>query len=157
VFYPIAGYEFLPFASPQSEALAAGFCYRYEALAMDVEGRIVDVLSDSVTILDTIRPTIRSRTPRPNATNVSTPTSMKVVFSEPVKGVRSSTLRLKNLTTGLWVGTRVTYSASTRTATINPNLLMLRGNRYAVYATSGIRDLSGNSLAATNWSFRTQR
>jgi len=82
---------------------------------------------------------------------------MKVVFSEPVKGVRSSTLRLKNLTTGLWVGTRVTYSASTRTATINPNLLMLRGNRYAVYATSGIRDLSGNSLAATNWSFRTQR
>jgi subtilisin family serine protease len=157
LFYPIVDYAVMPLTSPQTQALPAGFCYRYEALAMDVEGRIADVLSESVTILDTVRPTIRSRTPRANATNVARSTSIRVLFSEPVRNVSATSLRLKNLTTGLWVSTRVTYSPSTRMATIDPNLSMLRGNRYAVYATSRIRDLSGNTLAATNWSFRTQR
>jgi hypothetical protein len=53
------------------------------------------------------------------------------------------------------VTTRVTYNASTRTATIDPALSMFHGHRYAVYASSRIRDLSGNALTATHWSFRT--
>jgi hypothetical protein len=80
---------------------------------------------------------------------------MRVVFSEPVRGISRTTLRLKNLTTGRWVTARVTYNAATRTATFDPALSMFHGHRYAVYATSGIRDLSGNTLAATHWSFRT--
>ncbi|HEY7735422.1 MAG TPA: S8 family serine peptidase [Candidatus Limnocylindrales bacterium] len=152
---PYVDFAIFPLDAPQAQRLAAGFCYRYEALAMDQDGRIADVLSESVSILDLVRPTIRAHSPRSNATGVGTRTSMRVVFSEPVKGVSGATLRLKNLTTGRWVTTRVTYNASTRTATIDPALSMFHGHRYAVYASSRIRDLSGNALTATHWSFRT--
>jgi subtilisin family serine protease len=150
-------YVIMPLVGPRNQTLATGFCYRYVALAIDTEGRIADALSYAVTVLDLTRPAITSRNPRANATNVGQARDVKVVFSEQVKGISASTLRLKNLTTGRWVNAKVTYSASTRTATIDPTLLMYRGNRYAVYATSGIRDLAGNRLAATNWSFRTAR
>jgi hypothetical protein len=79
------------------------------------------------------------------------------VFSERVKGVSGKTLRLKNLTTGLYVRAKVSYSSSKRTATINPTLNMFGGTRYRVYVRSGITDLSGNKLATTHWTFRTRR
>jgi subtilisin family serine protease len=154
---PYDDFSILLLEAPQAQRLAAGFCYRYEAIAMDQDGRIADVLSESVAILDRVRPTIRAHTPRSNATGVGTRTSIRVVFSEPIKGVSRTTLRLKNLTTGRWVTARVTYNATTRTATVDPALSMFHGHRYAVYASTGIRDLAGNRLAATHWSFRTAR
>ena len=114
-------------------------------------------IREPVTIVDTTRPTIRSRSPGPGAVGVSPKTVIRVKFSEPVRGVSSTTVRLKNLSSGLWVRVKVTYSASTRTATIDPVLWMFRGTKYAVYATSGIHDLSGNALANTHWSFTTAR
>jgi hypothetical protein len=69
--------------------------------------------------------------------------------------VSGSTLRLKNLSTGLWVRAKVTYNAAKRTATIDPAKAMFHGRRYAVVVVRGIKDPSGNRLAATSWSFRT--
>jgi hypothetical protein len=77
------------------------------------------------------------------------------VFSEPVRGASTSTLRLRNLTTGRWVNVKVTYSPSTHSAIIDPILWMFRGERYAVYVLAGIRDTYGNALLATHWSFKT--
>jgi hypothetical protein len=151
---PPTGFSILSYGSPRAQNVRAGYCYVYEVLAMDTEGRIADVLSDPITVLDVVRPTIRSRTPAANATGVAPSRTIRVTFSEPVRGVSRTTLRLKNLTTGLWVNTKVSYDADTRTASIDPAFLMIRGNRYAVYATSGIEDRSGNSLRSTNWSFR---
>ena len=149
---------FLDFASPIHETgLPAGFCYRWDAIAIDEEAQLAETLSERVSIVDRISPTIKSRTPKSGATGVSTRTSVKVVFSEPVRGVSGSTLRLKNLTTGLLVRAKVTYKASTRTATINPNKSMFHGHRYAVVVLRGIKDPSGNRLAPTSWSFRTSR
>ena len=67
---------------------------------------------------------------------MTTGTSIKIVFTEPVKGVSGSTLRLKNLSTGLWVRAKVTYNATKRTATIDPTIVdvpraSLRGRRAA--------------------------
>ncbi len=145
------------FTSPIHETgLTAGFCYRWDALAIDEEAQLAETLSPPVTILDLTKPKIKSRTPSPGATSVSTGTSIKIVFSEPVKGVSGSTLRLKNLTTGLWVRAKVTYNALKRTATIDPSLLMFQGRRYAVFVQNGISDPSGNRLKVTTWSFRTR-
>ena len=145
------------FVTPIHErGLAAGFCYRWDALAIDEEAQLAETLSPPVTIVDLTRPSIKSRTPAPGATRVTTGASIRIVFSEPVKGVSSSTLRLKNLSTGLWVRAKVTYNAARRTATIDPSLLMFHGRRYAVVVERGISDPSGNRLRTTTWSFKTR-
>jgi hypothetical protein len=151
-------YEILPFTSPTDDSgLRPGFCYRYEALAIDENSEFADVVSEPVTIVDHTRPRIHSRSPRPGASHASVKASPRVVFSEPVHGVSGTTLRLKNLTTNRWVKVRVTYDPRTLTATINPVRWMFRGERYAIYALPGIRDGSGNRLLATHWSFTTSR
>lgn len=145
------------FVSPIHEtALAAGFCYRWDALAIDEEAQLAETISAPVTVVDLTKPRIRSRTPASGATSVSTGASIKIVFSEPVKGVSGSTLRLKNLTTGLWVRAKVTYNAAKHTATIDPSLHMFHARRYAVVVQRGITDPSGNRLNSMIWSFRTR-
>lgn len=149
---------FLELLSPTVESgLSPGACYRWTILAVDEESQIADATSAAVRVVDTTRPTITGRSPGRSATGVPRTASVKITFSEPVRGVSSSTLRLKNLQTGLWVRAKVTYSASKRTATIDPSMTMFRNARYGVYVLSGIRDLSGNRLATTSWSFRSRR
>jgi subtilisin family serine protease len=151
-------YTILPFVSPTADSgLVPGSCYRYEALAVDENGEFGDVISQPVTIVDRIRPFIRSHVPAAGATRVSPKASLKVVFSEPVSRVSATTLRLRNLSTGRWVRVRVTYDPARRSATIDPSRWMFRGQRYAVYALSDIRDGSGNRLRATHWTFTTHR
>jgi subtilisin family serine protease len=157
-FEPYDDVVLLDFVSPIRETgLRAGSCYRWDALAIDEEAQLAESVSPRVSIVDRTSPTIRSRTPKARATGVSTRASVKVAFSEPVTGVSGSTLRLKNLSTGLWVRAKVTYNASTRTATIHPTKSMFHGRRYAVVIVRGIRDRSGNRLSPTRWVFRTSR
>lgn len=146
----------LDFTSPIHETgLAAGFCYRWDALAIDEDAQLAETVSPPVRIVDQTRPRIKSRRPASGATNVSSHASIKIVFTEPVKGVSGSTLRLKNLSTGFWVRAKVTYDASKRTATIDPTKSMFHGRRYAVFVFRGIKDPSGNRLTPATWSFRT--
>ncbi len=148
----------LEFVSPTTDSgLSPGACYRWMALGIDEEAQIAIVTSAPVKVVDITEPTIKSRSPRPSATGVPRTTSVRITFSEPVKGVSSTTLRLKNLRTGLWVRAKVSYSAATRTATLDPVLSMYRDQRYAVFVFRGVRDLSGNRLATATWSFRTRR
>lgn len=155
---PIDDYIVLDFINPTVDTgLRPGFCYRYEAIAIDENGEIADVVSESVTINDHVRPTIRKRTPHAGAHDVAAKASLTVVFSEPVSGVSTFTLRLRNLATGKWVRARVSYDPETFVATIDPTLWMIRGAHYAVYATSGIHDGSGNRLLAVHWSFSVHR
>jgi subtilisin family serine protease len=154
----IFDYMVLSFDSPVTDTgLKPGFCYRWEALAFDENGEFGDAVSESVTIVDHVRPRIQSRTPRPGQARVSRKASPRIVFSEPVTGVSTTTLRLKNLSTGRWVRARVTYDQATTTATIDPTLWMLPGRRYGVYVSSAIRDGSGNHLIAVHWAFAVRR
>jgi subtilisin family serine protease len=150
-------FQILGLDSPMVDTgLEVGACHRYELLVVDADGEVVDITSDSVSVVDHTRPTVVSHTPNSAATGVSRTSSVKIVFSESVKGVSSKTLRLKNLSSGLWVKAKVTYSGSTRTAVINPMNSMFRGGHYAVYIESGISDISGNTLTARHWTFRTK-
>ncbi len=147
----------LDFVSPILDTgLATGACYRWTVIGIDEEGQIAIATSAGVKVVDRTKPTIRSRNPNANATGVVRSTSVKVTFSEPVRGVSSTTVRLKNLRTGSWVRAKVTYAAGSRTATLDPTLSMFRNERYGVFVSSTIRDPSGNRLSATSWSFRTR-
>ncbi len=102
---------------------------------------------------DTTRPTIVSRSPGPNAAGVSGGTTIRIRFSEPVKGVSGSSIQLVNTSGGWTVRSSVSYNASTRTATLNPALNMYPSTTYRVSILTGITDRAGNRLASTTWTF----
>ncbi len=103
---------------------------------------------------DTSRPRIASRSPGANATSVAGGTTIRIRFSEPVRGVSGSTIKLVNVAGGWVVRSTVRYNASTRTATLDPRLNMYPGTQYRVQILSGITDAAGNRLATTSWTFR---
>jgi len=49
----------------------------------------------------------------------------------------------------------VTYNATTHVVSINPNATLPANTQFTVRLTSGITDIAGNPLTATQWSFRT--
>jgi hypothetical protein len=52
----------------------------------------------------------------------------------------------------------VTYNATTRVATLNPNATLAANTRFTATLTGGaaaIRDAGGNPIPTTSWSFTT--
>ncbi len=104
---------------------------------------------------DTTAPTITGRTPGVNATGFSTTGNISVTFSEAVQGVSGTTFTLRNAA-GTAVPAAVTYSTTTRVATLDPTSTLPSDARYTVALTggaTGIRDVAGNGLASTTWAF----
>jgi Ca2+-binding RTX toxin-like protein/methionine-rich copper-binding protein CopC len=100
-------------------------------------------------------PVITGRTPAANATNVATNSNITATFSEPVTGVTANTFRVTD-SAGQAVPAAVSYSAVTRTATLNPNANLLTNTTYTVALTNGIQNAQGGALPATTWNFTTE-
>jgi hypothetical protein len=96
-----------------------------------------------------------TRTPGINATGVSRTANVTVTMSEAVSGVANGTFALRNAATGALVSYAVSYNASTRTATLNPNVTLAANTRYTASMSSSIKDAAGNTLAGGSWSFTT--
>jgi hypothetical protein len=56
---------------------------------------------------------------------------------------------------GATIAATVSYNATTRVATLNPNANLAADTRYTVTLTTGIRDAARNTLAQNTWSFVT--
>lgn len=108
-------------------------------------------------VLDTTAPRIIHRTPASGATGVSRTPTVRVVFSEPVKGVSASTVRLIDLATGKVVAARVTYVSSSRTAVLVPRVRLAARHLYRVSVSSAVTDRTGNHLAGSSTRFTTRR
>ena len=109
---------------------------------------------------DTSAPTVTARSPGSNATGSSRTANITATFSEPVTGVSGSTFTLKNTSTGATITAVVSYNATTRVATLNPNTTLASRTKFTVTLTGGaaaIRDAAGNPLTTTTWSFTTGR
>lgn len=104
---------------------------------------------------DATRPTISGRLPSSGATGVSRTSTVKARFSEAVKGVTGTTFRLRDTVTGSYVAATVSYDAATHRAALDPSITLARGRTYQVVVRYGIRDLAGNSIVTTTWSFKT--
>jgi len=101
---------------------------------------------------DFTAPYLTARTPAPNKTGVSRVANVVVTFSEMIYGYSAGF--------SLWRGTTkisatVTYNATTRTATLNPNSTLAAGVTYTVKVTGAIKDGARNQLKATSWKFKT--
>ncbi|MEJ0084588.1 MAG: DUF4082 domain-containing protein [Pseudomonadota bacterium] len=112
--------------------------------------------------VDTVGPTVTTRTPAAGATSVSPSTPIRALFSESVDPatVTSSTFEVRDATNALVAGT-LSYSASALTATFTPSTALNNATTYTVTVRGGasdprIKDVAGNAMAATaSWSFTT--
>jgi hypothetical protein len=126
--------------------------YRATATMIDAAGK-TSTSSRLFTVLPP-RPTILSRTPASGATGIPRDVRPSVTFDLAVKGVSTSTIRLRDVSAGVWVSASMSYDATHHRATLRPAAILGAGRTYRLYVTSGISSLAGRAISATNWSFR---
>jgi hypothetical protein len=99
-----------------------------------------------------VAPTVTARTPASGALSVSQTANLTATFSEAVTGVSGTTFQLRLGTT--LVPAVVSFNPLTRVATLNPSVT-LTADRVYTATLSGIRDIAGNTMATSTWSFTT--
>ena len=77
-------------------------------------------------------------------------------FSEPVRNVSRSTMKIYVQGREDAQTARVTLSSDGKTATLNPKYNLRAGKYYTVKLSSAITDRRGNRLAATAWKVRAK-
>ncbi|MFM9919945.1 Ig-like domain-containing protein [Lacisediminihabitans sp. H27-G8] len=123
--------------------------YAYRVTAWNAAGNTVS----APVLTAATSPQVTARNPLPGATGVATSIRPTVTFNEAVTGVSNATFTLKQGATA--VPATVTYSAATRTATLTPTRALTADKPYTLSLTTAIKNVSGGSVAATNWSFLT--
>jgi hypothetical protein len=105
---------------------------------------------------DTTPPTITSRTPASGATGVAIGSSIAATFIEAVQSgtLTGTTFTLKN-SAGTSIAGTVTYDSTSKTAALKPSGNLAYSTSYTTTLTNGIKDIAGNALATTSWSFTT--
>jgi hypothetical protein len=103
-------------------------------------------------------PTVSARTPASGATAVSRTANITATFGEVVSGVGATTFTLKDAVTGAAITATLSRNGTTNQWILHPNPTLAANTRFTVTLTGGagsIRDLAGNPLATTSWSFTT--
>lgn len=103
---------------------------------------------------DRTAPTITFRDPTAGATGVPVDATLSARFSEPVEGVTTSTMQLRD-PRGRLIAATVSFTPWERTARLTPNEPLQPGTRYRLTLTSAIKDWSGNKFAGASWSVET--
>jgi hypothetical protein len=120
------------------------------------------VWSFTTVAADTTAPTVTAISPGSGATSVSRTANVTATFSEAMDPatINTTTVQLRNSSNTLIAAT-VTYNATSRVVTLNPNSTLSAFARYTVTIRGGttdprVKDLAGNALGANRtWSFTT--
>lgn len=128
------------------------------ASVKDVGGN--PIAAKSWTFITGPRPTVTTRSPAAGATKVARTSTVSATFSEAVTGLpttaaSTTAFTLKNNTTGATTSSSVLYSSSTGTATLTPGGSLAASTTYTVTVTGAVKDVAGNPLTATSWTFTT--
>jgi hypothetical protein len=112
----------------------------------------------TITTLDVTPPTVASTVPADGATGVSVTAPITAKFSEPmdISSISGTTFTLKTTTGSTPVAGTVTFDNATSTATFTPSASLLGNTSYTATITTGVKDVSGNAMAANKvWTFTT--
>jgi hypothetical protein len=115
------------------------------------------LVSESWAFTTAAAPTVTARTPGAGSTGVAVGSNITATFSTAVQGVTGSTFLVKSAS-GQVIPAAVTYSATTRTATLDPAVTLLSDTKYTatlIGGTAAIRDAAGTPLTGTSWTFTT--
>ncbi len=103
-------------------------------------------------------PTVAPLAPANNATGVAVASNITSTFSEAMVATTINgtnvNLRLGTTATGTLIASVVSYNATTRVVTLNPNANLAADTRYTLRIT-GATDTAGNPVAATSRTFLT--
>lgn len=114
--------------------------------------------STSWTFLAGLRPILQTWNVIPNATGVTTSTTLVMGFSEAITGIDTSTFTLKVRSTGALVPSTIARLGGTNTWILTPISQLAPATQYRLMLTGGtaaIRDLAGNPLSSMAWNFTT--
>jgi len=101
---------------------------------------------------DTTPPTVSSKSPAADATDVAVDTVITATFSE---GMDASTITASSFTVA-GVSGSVSYNSGTCTATFTPSADLATSTTYTATLSTAITDANGNPLASVySWSFTT--
>ncbi len=111
----------------------------------DIEGGWTLTLS---TISDTTAPKVTRVVPQEGATGIAPGANVRAVFSEAMRArsINTNTVKLFNTATNTQIDAVVSYDASTKKATLDPNANLRSGVRYKAVVSTGAKDKAGNRL-----------
>ncbi len=109
---------------------------------------------------DTTPPTVTLLNPANLATGVCLQKRVNATFSEAMDPstitTATMTLQLTGPPAGALIGGTITYDAPSKVATFTPTSALLASTNYTATITTGVKDLTGNTLASNKvWSFTT--
>ena len=107
-------------------------------------------------VRDTKPPAVAARVPASGEPWAVPSTIARATFNEPVVGVDGGAFTLTRSSNGHREQASVSYSSSSRTATLRPDQALAPG-WYVARLSGGISDRAGNALPARSWSFRVTR
>jgi hypothetical protein len=121
------------------------------------------VWSFTTVAADTTAPTVTGVTPQNGATGVGRNVNVTATFSEAMDAttINGNTVQLRNPSNTLIAAT-VTYNATSRVVTLNPNSSLSSLTTYTVTIRGGstdprVKDVAGNAMGANRtWSFTTR-
>ncbi len=123
--------------------------YTWRVTAKDPSRNVLGLSGWRTFYVDGTAPKVVSYTPKSAARRT---TNVTATFSEAVKGVSGTTVRLYLGKSK--VRAKVTYSASKRRATLNPRGYLKRGRTYTMKVSGAIKDSNGNAVVAKKWTVR---
>jgi len=105
-------------------------------------------------LADVIPPSIVSRTPTNGAPSIAINTNATVTFNETMDAstINASNITLAPTAGGPAVAASVTCNNPCTTATLDPAADLLNNTSYTLTVTTGVKDVAGNTLAATSTS-----
>ncbi len=121
----------------------------------DLAGNPLSPKSFSFTTGDHIAPTVINVHPAGYSTGIWRGVNPRVRFSEDVRGVSTTTIRLWNMRTGLRVSVAIRYDTTTHIATIDPAHQLAAMTWYRVQVQSLIHDPTGNPVGTYYFKFQT--
>lgn len=99
------------------------------------------------TNIDTTKPRVTRVVPAENATGVAPTANVLAVFSEPMRATSViANVKLFKVGSTTALPATVTYDATARRATLNPNANLQLGAKYKTVVSTGTRDTAGNQL-----------
>ena len=121
--------------------------------AQDLSGNTMSPVSWSFTTAaaNTTPPTVSAQSPASGAIGVVVASDVTATFSESVQAGTISFV-LKN--GGATVASTTSYDVASHIVTLDPSSNLALGTTYTV-TLSGAKDLWGNTMASTSWSFTT--
>ncbi len=111
----------------------------------------VDVVY-STNLTDNTPPTVVTRVPSAGATNVTLASNIQAVFNEALQA--GTAVVIVKDAAQVAVAGATTYDANTKTVTFDPTANLAATTTYSVTVT-GAKDIAGNTMASTSWSFTT--